>query len=307
MEQHILLLQTQMESQRQAFLLASISNNPTTTLPLPTPNVAAPLRTPPTFTANLGAEHQPPSAATSSHRGRSTHHPHSRTWVREKPAGVTTHPTPVEHSVTASSSCTVTNKGRDKRKQPADEPAADCPADERTRGNHHVEGAHNGRRNCAIQQPDEQGKRLDGIHVTDSPLSLVVRQEPIPQNLKIPKKRYAGITGPREHLTDFQLNMDLQNISDSARCRVFPCTLEGLAQSWYSRQKPNSFVNFTQLSEAFLGNFHSQKRQVKTSASLTMIRQQEGELLRPFVERFNLAALEIENLSFDATLEAFRN
>ena len=74
MEQHILLLQTQMESQRQALLLASMSNNPSTTLPLPTPNVAAPFQTPPTFTANLDAEHQLPSTTTSSYRGRSTHH-----------------------------------------------------------------------------------------------------------------------------------------------------------------------------------------------------------------------------------------
>ena len=38
-----------------------------------------------------------------------------------------------------------------------------------------------------------------------------------------------------------------------------------------------------------------------------MIKQEEGEPLRPYVDKFNLAALEIENLSFDATLDALKN
>ncbi|XP_075494699.1 uncharacterized protein LOC142532266 [Primulina tabacum] len=59
------------------------------------------------------------------------------------------------------------------------------------------------------------------------------------------------------------------------------------------RWRPNSIQSFEDFSAAFLHRFASSKRHQKNYLSLFVMKQQEAETLREFVQRFNTAALEI--------------
>ncbi|XP_075521096.1 uncharacterized protein LOC142554295 [Primulina tabacum] len=71
------------------------------------------------------------------------------------------------------------------------------------------------------------------------------------------------------------------------------------------REQPNSIQSFEDFSAAFLHRFASSKRHQKNYLSLFVMKQQEAETLREFVQRFNTAALEIPATTPDIMISAF--
>ncbi|XP_073017915.1 uncharacterized protein [Primulina eburnea] len=71
------------------------------------------------------------------------------------------------------------------------------------------------------------------------------------------------------------------------------------------REQPNSIQSFEDFATAFLHRFASSKRHQKNYLSLFVMKQQENETLREFVQRFNSAALEIPAATPDIMISAF--
>ncbi|XP_073275381.1 uncharacterized protein [Primulina huaijiensis] len=109
-----------------------------------------------------------------------------------------------------------------------------------------------------------------------SPFSLAILEEGIPPNFRQSNiGEYDGHTDPEEHLGRFENAALLHQYSDGVRCR------------------------------GFLGTLVSSKRHQRNYLSLFVMKQQESETLREFVQRFNNAALEIPSATPDIMISAF--
>ncbi|XP_050207610.1 uncharacterized protein LOC126657034 [Mercurialis annua] len=88
--------------------------------------------------------------------------------------------------------------------------------------------------------------------------------------------------------------------------RVFPATLKGSAQKWYSYLKAGSISSFSDLASAFKARFRTNIPMQKSFSDLRKCKQEEQETLKNFVERFNKEAVQIENLNHDKAIEAMK-
>ncbi|XP_050222521.1 uncharacterized protein LOC126672612 [Mercurialis annua] len=100
--------------------------------------------------------------------------------------------------------------------------------------------------------------------------------------------------------------MMLQDVTDPMLCRVFPATLQGLAQKWYSHLKAGSIGSFPDLATGFKARFRTNIPMQKSSSDLRKCKQGDQETLKNFVERFNKEAVQIENLNHDTAIEAMK-
>ncbi|XP_073272400.1 uncharacterized protein [Primulina huaijiensis] len=139
-----------------------------------------------------------------------------------------------------------------------------------------------------------------------SPISLTILEEGLPPNFRQSNiGEYDGHTDPEEHMGRFENAALLHQYSDGVRCRVFLGTLVRSAQQWFNTLQPNSIRSFEDFSAAFLHRFARSKRHQKNYLSLFVMKQQESETLREFVQRFNNAALEIPSATPDIMISAF--
>ncbi|XP_073130781.1 uncharacterized protein [Henckelia pumila] len=110
---------------------------------------------------------------------------------------------------------------------------------------------------------------------------------------------YDGSSDPEEHLGRFENAALLHRYSDAIKCRVSLTTLVRSAQQWFNLLQPGSIRSFNDLSSAFLHQFASRKKYLKTSLSLFNLKQSEVEPLREYVQRFNTEALEVPAATAD--------
>ncbi|XP_058099750.1 uncharacterized protein LOC131244110 [Magnolia sinica] len=87
-------------------------------------------------------------------------------------------------------------------------------------------------------------------------------------------------------------------------CRTFSLTLSDVAQLWFKQLKPRSISLFAELSDAFVANFIGGKKRLKASAHLNNVVQKEGELLKDYIRRFNLEALQVRKYFDETTLNS---
>ncbi|XP_073129182.1 uncharacterized protein [Henckelia pumila] len=128
----------------------------------------------------------------------------------------------------------------------------------------------------------------------ESPFARAILDEELPANFKQPTLgEYDGSSDPEEHLGRFENAALLHRYSDAIKCRVFLTTLVRSAQQWFNLLQPGSIQTFNDFSSAFLHQYASCKRYLKTSLSLFNMKQSEVEPLREYVQRFNTAALEV--------------
>nr|XP_025637069.1 uncharacterized protein LOC112732538 [Arachis hypogaea] len=101
--------------------------------------------------------------------------------------------------------------------------------------------------------------------------------------------------------------MYLADASDATRCKAFPTTLTKAAMKWFDSLPPRSVTSFDDLSRKFLMRFSIQKDKVKHAPSLLGVKQEVGEPLRDYMERFNKACLEIQDLPTEAVIMGLVN
>jgi len=117
-----------------------------------------------------------------------------------------------------------------------------------------------------------------------------IMDTPLPDKWKgFIRDRYDGTTDPNEH-------MDAYTTDDAVLCRVFPTSLKGGALSWFTKLPPNSVDCFETLMAKFDIQFATSHPHHLTSITLVNIRQEKGESLRTFIDRFGKTAMSIRNL-----------
>ena len=141
------------------------------------------------------------------------------------------------------------------------------------------------------------------ISVRRHPFSEAIIETPLPENWKnFTMEKYDGGTDPDEHIAVYTTQISLYTWNDAILCRVFPTTLKGGALSWFTRLPPLSIDCFNTLVKKFGAYFATSRPHHLTSIALVNIRQEKGESLRAFMERFGKVALSIRNLSPKITM-----
>ncbi|XP_073121085.1 uncharacterized protein [Henckelia pumila] len=140
----------------------------------------------------------------------------------------------------------------------------------------------------------------------ERPFARAILDEELPANFKQPALgEYDGSLDPEEHLGRFENAALLHRYTDAIECRVFLTTLVRSAQQWFNLLQPSSIQSFNDFSSAFLHQFASRKKYLKTSLSLFNLKQSEVEPLREYVQRFNTAALEVPAATADTLVNSF--
>nr|XP_025620269.1 uncharacterized protein LOC112711739 [Arachis hypogaea] len=125
----------------------------------------------------------------------------------------------------------------------------------------------------------------------------------VPTDIKAPDMTpYDGTSNPSYHLSNFRSRMYLTDASDATRCKAFLSTLTKTAIKWFDILPPISITSFDDLAKKFLARFSIQKDKAKHALSLLGIKQEDRESLRNYMERFNKACVDIQNLPTEAAI-----
>ncbi|GKV40125.1 hypothetical protein SLEP1_g47794 [Rubroshorea leprosula] len=153
-----------------------------------------------------------------------------------------------------------------------------------------------------LKSPRSHQQTLD---LDSAPLNLSITAEPYQEGFKIPHlETYDGTKDPDEHLHTYQAIMRIQNANDAMMCKVFPATLKSIARRWYHKLPRHSIDSFSQLAKSFSNKFASQREIKRTATELMQVSQKEGESLRDYMQRFNKATLDIDNVPDTICLSA---
>ncbi|XP_073138437.1 uncharacterized protein [Henckelia pumila] len=161
----------------------------------------------------------------------------------------------------------------------------------------------------AVKKNQEASRGLGSKGSTlkrESPFSLAILEEELPDSFKKPSVgEYDGSTDPEEHMGRFENASLLHQYSDGIKCRVFLSTLVKSAQLWFNILKPSSIRFFDDFSVVFMHQFASSQKYQNTYLSLFVMKQQDQETLRQFIQRFNGAYLEVPTATPNILISAF--
>ena len=102
--------------------------------------------------------------------------------------------------------------------------------------------------------------------------------------------------------------MYLSQYTEATWCKIFPTTLVGIAQSWFSKGLENgSVTGYNDLVSKFRAKFVSSNRREKTTAELIGVKQNHDESLRDFLTRFSSEAAMITDLRQDVATFALQS
>ncbi|XP_056694872.1 uncharacterized protein [Spinacia oleracea] len=122
------------------------------------------------------------------------------------------------------------------------------------------------------------------------------------EKIKMPTCKYSGKSDPTNHLSAFGGHMMLYTNTDSMWCKVFPSTLEGIAQSWFGKIPKGTITSFRQLAILFRTQYVANIAKERMTGELMSVIQgpQESE----YISRFNMEASNIPKLQQEVAVLA---
>ena len=137
-----------------------------------------------------------------------------------------------------------------------------------------------------------------------SPFHRLHRQHPLPTQWEpFTLERYTGETNPDEHLKVYITHVALYTSHDAVFCKAFPTTLKGPALEWFTTLPPYSIDNFDTLSHMFTTHFAGNHPHQTTTISLIGVKQEQGETLRTFIDRFRKVVVRTPRLNQEMILQ----
>ena len=117
--------------------------------------------------------------------------------------------------------------------------------------------------------------------------------------------RYDGIAGPVEFLQLYELGIKAANGDEKVMANWFPMALKDGARSWLMILPTGSISSWDEMRERFITNFQGSCDHTPATGDLRCIKQQPGETLQKYIQRFNSAHLKIPKVSDRAIILAF--
>jgi len=108
---------------------------------------------------------------------------------------------------------------------------------------------------------------------------------------------YDSSTDPDEHLNIFRTQMTLYTIDRTIWCKVFPTSLREGPFGWFSNLPLNSIASFDALELKFTTQYATSRPHRTSSMSFLNVKQERGESLRAFMDRFSKVCMSIRNLN----------
>ncbi|XP_056698470.1 uncharacterized protein [Spinacia oleracea] len=124
------------------------------------------------------------------------------------------------------------------------------------------------------------------------------------EKIKMPTCKYSGKSDPTNHLSAFGGHMMLYTNTDSMWCKVFPSTLEGMAQSWFGKIPKGTITSFRQLAILFRTQYVANIARERMTGELMSVIQGPQESLREYISRFNMEASNILKLQQEVAVLA---
>jgi len=119
-----------------------------------------------------------------------------------------------------------------------------------------------------------------------------LREENSRLRQKIEADNVVGEPYPTHSRIDVPPTMD-----DTVLCKSFSVALRGSALEWFMSLPSYTIDSFTTLTIAFTTQFDTSRRDDLTTIALLNLRQEEGEPLRTFIDRFGAIAMKIKDLT----------
>ena len=102
-----------------------------------------------------------------------------------------------------------------------------------------------------LKKGKHRGTRKNPLGEMNAPFSRRIREAELPPKFKMPTEKYSGSEDPVSHMESFVHQMEIQNATRSAMCRMFPSTLTDCAKTWFRKLPPGSVYSFTKLTTDF--------------------------------------------------------
>ena len=133
------------------------------------------------------------------------------------------------------------------------------------------------------------------VQQTESPFTAEVLHFPLPVKFRMPQvEAFDDVRDPVDHLNTYKNQMERHGYQDPVQCRAFAISLKGPALAWFNRLPPSSISSFRELSIAFVSHFIGARTYRKSSYHLLTIKQSSQEILRSYVQRFNVESLKVD-------------
>ena len=117
-----------------------------------------------------------------------------------------------------------------------------------------------------------------------TPFSPRVTAAEIPSKFKMPVlPNYTGKEDQVSHVNKFEIQMDIQKVSEDARCRIFPATLSDAAQEWYFKFPASSIDSLEQFVQDFYMLFYAGRIHPIEANQFVDIMQKEDESLKAYI------------------------
>ncbi|KAL0373135.1 UNVERIFIED_CONTAM: hypothetical protein Scaly_0995100, partial [Sesamum calycinum] len=131
----------------------------------------------------------------------------------------------------------------------------------------------------------------------NSPFANKILTEVVDASFRLPDlPKYDGTKDPQEHISAFELVMNLYGETDPINAKLFVTTLAGKSHEWFISLPSGTIESYDQLIEKFTFHFASKKKARRSATYLFTIRQREDESLESFIGRFNNEILEVHDL-----------
>lgn len=95
-----------------------------------------------------------------------------------------------------------------------------------------------------------------------------------------------GNTNLENHLSTFQVLIELKKASEGLLCKVFPTTLQDGALKWFQGLELGSITSFMDLSTRFIAQYKHLIPKEVTSSDLFSVMQGENESMESYQARF---------------------
>ncbi|XP_017428541.1 uncharacterized protein LOC108336577 [Vigna angularis] len=134
------------------------------------------------------------------------------------------------------------------------------------------------------------------------PFTTAVMEEQIPERAFPVLEKYDGSGDPEEHLRSFVNAMTIYSPNENVWCKVFSLSIKGETLAWFHSLRPRTINDFATLRDMFERQFSTSKARNLTYMELTNIKQEKGESLRNFMDRFNKTARQVRGVGKKFTI-----
>ena len=117
--------------------------------------------------------------------------------------------------------------------------------------------------------------------------------------------RYDGTLDPVEFLQLYELSIEVANSDEKFTVNWFPMALKDDARSWLLNLPPDSISSWDEMRSRFIAIFQGTRDRPQAVGDLRRIRQQPGETLQKYIQRFNSVHLKIPKVMDEAIISAF--